>query len=99
MKAVETLELEELTAPVIPEGAPDMYALEYWCMDLKKYSEKEAKYASFRAGLYTVVFGQCTEPLKDKLKAYPDFASADQDRIVLLRIIKLVLYSFEEARG
>ena len=47
MKAVETLELEEPTASVIPEGAPDMYKLEYWHMDLKKYSEKEAKYASF----------------------------------------------------
>ena len=97
MKAVETLELEEPTAPVIPEGAPDMYILEYWRMDLKKYSEKEAEYASFRAGLYTIVFGQCTEPLKDKLKVHPDFAGADQDGIALLKIIKLILYSFEEA--
>ena len=97
MKAVETLELEEPTAPVIPKGIPDMYTLEYWCMDLKKYSEKQAEYASFRAGLYTVVFGQCTEPLKDKLKVPPDFAGADQDGIALLKIIKLILYSFEEA--
>ena len=97
VKAMETLKLEEPTAPDIPEGIPDMYALEFWRMDLKKYSEKEAEYASFRAGLYTVVFGQCTDQLKDKLKAHPDFASADQDGIALLKIIKLILYSFEEA--
>ena len=72
----------------IPEGAPDMYALEYWRMDLKKYSEREAKYTSFRAGLYTMVFGQCTELLKDKFKVHPDFAGADQDCIALLKIIK-----------
>ena len=47
VKAVETLKLEEPTALDIPEGIPDMYALEYWRMDLKKYSEKEAEYASF----------------------------------------------------
>ena len=97
LKAAETPELEEPTAPVIPEGAPDMYALEYWHMDLKKYSEKEAQYASFRAGLYTIVFGQCTKPLKDKLKVHPDFAGANQDGITLLKIIKLMLFSFEEA--
>ena len=97
MKAMETLELEEPTAPFIPEGAPDMYTLEYWHMDLRKYSEKEVEYASFRAGLYTVVFGQCSELLKDKLKAHPDFAGANQDSITLLKIIKLILYSFEEA--
>ena len=47
--------------------------------------------------MYTVVFGQCTKPLKDKLKAHPDFAGANQDGIALLKIIKLILYSYEEA--
>ena len=94
---MEELELDKPTAPVIPNGAPDMYALEYWHLALKKYSKKEAEYTSFRAELYSVDFGQCTELLKDKLKAHPDFTIAKQDGIGLLKIIKLILYSFEEA--
>jgi hypothetical protein len=53
-------------------------------------------YANFRAGLYNVVLGQCTEALEERLKLHQDFPAAHNDRVALLQIIKQLTYSFEE---
>jgi hypothetical protein len=55
-------------------------------------------YANFRAGLYNVVLGQCTEALEERLKSHQDFPSAHNDGVALLQIIKQLTYSFEERR-
>ena len=51
---------------------------------------------NFQAGLYNVIFRQCTNALQDKLKSHTDFPEAYQDRIALLTIIKTLTYTFEE---
>jgi len=61
------------------------------------YRVKAVKYTAFRSGLYNVVIGQRTDTLQDKLKSCPDFEGTNQDGIALLRIIKVILYSFEQA--
>ena len=60
---------------------------------------KTSDYATFRAGLYNVVMSQCTEALQDKLKSHQGFEEANQDGIALLKIIKVILFSFEQARN
>jgi hypothetical protein len=69
-----------------------------WKLEVKEYRVKEQKYSNFRAGLYNVVLGQCTEALQDKLKSNTGFPNAYQDGIVLLTIIKTLTYTFEERR-
>ena len=59
---------------------------------------KQHEYANFRAGLYNVVYGQCTEALQDKLKSHTNFEQVYQDGIGLLAIIKTLTYTFEERR-
>jgi hypothetical protein len=39
-----------------------------WKLEVRDHRAKAQEYTNFRAGLYNVVFGQCTEALQDKLK-------------------------------
>jgi hypothetical protein len=95
MQAVRDLELVNPPAPVVP-AAGDQVAFELWKYDHKDHRVKIQEYANFRAGLYNVVFGQCSEALQDKIRSHTDFPEAYQDGIALLTIIKVLTYSFEE---
>ena len=94
-QAVRDLELDAPTALENPDPA-DALAFEVWKLDIKEHCVKEQEYANFRAGLYNVVLGQCTDALQDKLKSHTDFPAAYQDSIALLLIIKTLTYTFEE---
>jgi hypothetical protein len=54
---------------------------------------KEQEYSNFRAGLYNIVFGQCTEALQDKLKSHSDFPKAYHDGMARLVIINALIYT------
>ena len=97
-KAIEELFLEDPEAPECPKNAGYVFAMEEWKADLKEYRTKISEYAAFHAGLYNVLVSQCTEVLMDKLKSHPSFEEANQDGITLLKIIKVILYSFEQTR-
>jgi hypothetical protein len=58
--------------PAIPDPA-DVIAFEMWKLEVKDRRVKEQEYSNFRAGLYNVVFRQCTEALQDKFKLHIDF--------------------------
>jgi hypothetical protein len=97
MQAVRDLELVTPTAPTAPNAA-DLLAFELWKLDVREHRLKTQEYDNFHAGLYNVVFGQCTEALQDKLKSHSDFMNAYQDGIALLVIIKTLTYTFEECQ-
>ena len=96
----EGLENLTLVDPTEPENPPDgnQVAFELWKMDLKEYREKLKVYANFRAGLYSLVLGQCTDALQDRLKSHHDYQGASQDGIALLVIIRSLIHTFEENR-
>jgi hypothetical protein len=96
-QAVQDLELTMPVAPADPDPA-NTIAFEMWKLDLKEHRVKEQEYENFRAGLYNVVLGQCTEALQDKLKSHTEFPHVYQDGIGLLTIIKTLTYTFEERR-
>jgi hypothetical protein len=89
--------LAALTAPVTPDPTNPV-EFEMWKLEVKEHRIKEQEYSNFRAGLYNVVLGQCTEALQDKLKSHTEFPHAYQDGIALLTIIKTLTYTFEERR-
>jgi hypothetical protein len=97
-QAVWDLELADPMPPAVPDLV-NVIAFEMWKLELKEHRVKEREYSNFRAGLYNVVFGQCTEALQDKLKPHINFPNAYQDGIVLLTIIKTITYTFEERRN
>ena len=65
-------------------------------MDIKEYHKKLKVFANFRAGLYSLVLGQCTDALQECLKSHHDFQNANQDGIALLVIIWSLIHTFEE---
>jgi hypothetical protein len=85
------------TPPADPDPT-NRIAFEIWKLEIKDFRVKEQEYSNFRAGLYNVVLGQCTEALQDKLKSHTNFPNAYQDGIALLTIIKTLTYTFEERR-
>jgi hypothetical protein len=95
IQAVEDLNLDNPQAP-IDQDLANQLAVEIWKMELKEHREKVQHYENFRAGLYNVVLGQCTEALEERLKSHEDFPPAHNNGLALLIIIKRLTYSFEE---
>ena len=93
--AVDTLELIDPEEPAAPDPA-NLVAFERWKYVYKEYMMKMQEYNNFRAGLYNLVMGQCTEALKERLKSHEDFIDANQNGIALLVLIRSLLHTFEE---
>jgi hypothetical protein len=96
-QALRDLELTIPTPPADPDPTK-MIAFKKWKLEVREYRVKEQEYSNFRAGLYNVVLGQCTEVLQDMLKSHMGFPNVYQDGIALLTIIKTLTYTFEERR-
>ena len=64
VQAVEDLVIQDPVAPADPDLANQL-AVEVWKMELKEHREKVQHYTNFRAGLYNIVLGQCTEALEE----------------------------------
>ena len=96
----EGLESLSLVDPTPPENPPEgnQVAFEIWKMDIKEYREKIKVFANFRAGLYSLVLGQCTDALQERLKSHQDYQTTNQDGIALLVIIRSLIHTFEENR-
>ena len=95
VEAIERLTLTMPTAPDDPDG-DNAIALEWWKLQIRKYDEQTEAYNGFLTNLHSIVMGQCTDALADKIKSHIDYATANQDGIYLLRIIKQLTYSFED---
>ena len=97
VEAVDSLDITMPTEPADPP-AGDALAFERWKLDLKKHNDKAEAFNNFLARLYSVVLGQCTEALEDRLKSTNGWANVQQDGIELLKLVKTVCYNFEENR-
>lgn len=89
----------ELDDPPVLEDPPEnnnLVAFKKWKVAIKDHYIKVQEFSNFKAGLYNLVFGQCSEAPQDKLKSHMDFPNAYQDEIALLTIIKVLTHSFEE---
>lgn len=96
-QAVRDLNLANPVAPSDPDVTnPIQYEL--WKLNIKEHLIQKKEYDNFKAGLYNVVLGQCTEALQDQLKSHDHFTDAYQDGIALLKIIKAITYTYEEKR-
>ena len=94
-EGLENLALVDPTALDNPADS-DQVAFKIWKMDIKEYRKKLKVFANFRAGLYSLVLGQCTDALQECLKSHHDFQNASQDGIALLVIIQSLIHTFEK---
>jgi hypothetical protein len=63
-RAVQDLELVDPTLLANPDPT-DLIAFKMWKHEYKEVQTKAQEYSNFWAGLYNVVFGQCTEELQE----------------------------------
>ncbi len=63
---------------------------------MKRFLDKEEGLERGKKKLYTLVWGQCSEIMKNELEARKDYAimTSDQDPILLLKILKSITYNF-----
>lgn len=96
-EAVRTLELVDPAAPTDPDPT-DILAVEKWKLAITKYVTMVDAYSDFRANLYSVVMGQCSDSLMERLRSHSDFPQANQDGLLLLKIIKSLIYTSDDKR-
>ena len=60
-----------------------------WDQALKRYSEAEAKVETNLSACYTIIWGQMTRPLQNRIKAHPEYAEMrdTHDAIALLKLV------------
>ncbi len=98
IQAVWDIALADLEPQDDPQQS-DNIGFELWKLENKDHQTKVQEYSNFRAGLYNVVLGQCTEGLHDNFKSHNNFCNAYQDGIALvLIIVKTLTFTFEEQR-
>ena len=65
-EAIRTLVLTDPTVPDAPDPT-DIAEFEVWRLDIRDHCAKAQEYVNFQAGLYTLVLGQCSEAMEDRL--------------------------------
>ena len=99
-QALEDLELKDPDKPEIPKDTKDIIQVEEWKMASKAREEQVMAYENFRAALYSVIWGQCTPLMKDKLQAKESYNTikSSRDGIALLSLIKETTFTFDSGR-
>ena len=99
-QSVEDLQLNEPEEVKPPKDSTDTIAMEEWKMKYKMRAEQEREYRTFRAAMFSLILGQCTQLMKDKLQAKPtyDDIKKKRDGIALLALIKQTTFTYDSGR-
>ena len=96
MMAIDELVLEDPDEPAMPDDNASRAQFEIWKLDRKEWHDMMKVFEDFRAGLFNIVMGQCTEGLEQKIRSHEDFEEAEQDGIALLLIVRSITHAFED---
>ena len=89
-----------LSMPPEPPGQTNQYKIEKCKEDVKRYYCKSDKYKEQKAKVFTVIRGQCSLSMKNKLESDKDYKTwvKNDDVTSLLKKIKELTYSTTEVR-
>jgi hypothetical protein len=94
--------IETLVEPVVPppDELPDgASALDrrMWEKRIDKIIEQEERLKDITSRAYALVWGQCSEALREKVKAHKDYAKAHEKGSVieLLKVVKTEMFTFQ----
>ena len=104
---METLELTNPTEPVMDISTATVVALcameqsqhlERWKLKLRECEVQCKAYKNFRAALYSIIMGQCTSTMEERISSHDNYKNVktDQDGLGLLKIIKSNLFGMQE---
>ena len=100
-KLVEDLNETEFTLPDFPSDVtrtnPNTCAVKVWEKKCDQVLKRETEYADNKNSLFQLVWGQCSQGLKDEIKALPSYTEMKSDRncIQLLSDLKTIIHRFE----
>ena len=71
-----------------------------WQEQMKRYTDKEEGLNTGKKKLYTLIWGQCTQVMKNELEAIKEYETmkSKQDPIQLLKSIKSMTYNFRDQK-
>ena len=98
---------KELKAPNVKKPAQisstekDLLTLAVWKKQVANYVERLEQVEQNTKALFAIIWGQCSESMKAKLKSLPDYADMndDSDCVALLKAIRGVMLRFEGQRN
>ena len=96
--AQHALEIEDLPEEVAdPEDPQNPLQLERWKRNLAEHEKKVKAYSNFQSTLFSLVLGQCSLAMEERIKQHEDWETTneDQDGIELLKIIKSIMMGTE----
>jgi hypothetical protein len=93
----EDLTLPTLTAPVLLPATADELEKLLWKQDVVQYAQRRAYLADNHKAVYAVIWGQCSEALRAKIKSHEEYLEkkAASECGWLLKEIKGIMMRFE----
>jgi hypothetical protein len=73
----------------------------FWEKEVDEYAKRKTFLADNVQTVYSLVWGQCTDAMRQKIKALPTYEHVitDGDGLALLKAIKNLIYSFQSQKG
>jgi hypothetical protein len=98
--AVETLALPTLTKPTDPPADANRTDTRIWEKTVDEHVKQRLRLDENMKTLYSLVWGQCTDIMRQKLEAHESFAGvlSTGDRLGLLRLVKGVAFQFHSQK-
>ena len=99
--ALERLEMPTMRAPDDPPANATRSEERAWEVEVAEHVKRQGMLRENLRVAYAVIFGQCSEAMRQKIKAHRNFNAAEQtsDAIVLLRIIRDCMYQVQTNRN
>ena len=97
MEMVTSLTETVFVKPDYPENTADAFQVKVWDRETDKYDALVSAYKDNKTALYTLVWGQCSEPMQAKIKTTNeyDIMAKKYNSLQLLIAIKGISYKFE----
>ena len=94
---VKKLDDKVFTVPTDPKSTATKTELKIWDKTVESYVKRIDLYAENKSTLYSVLWGQCTDTMKTKIKALANFKTMSEhsNSLTLLKEIKGISYRFE----
>ena len=99
-QAILTLTPPVVAAPPDPVDQASATQMYLWQQKCQAYVRREQTYISNVQQTFSIVLGQCTQAMKDRLNALPGFEQIERksDAISLLREIKTISFDYESEK-
>ena len=98
--AIETLKKPELVEPTDPPEEASKTASKIWEKEIDAYVKKKDYIDENMMTLYSLIWGQCTDIMRQKVEAHESFAgvSSTGDGLGLLKLVKSIAFQFQSQK-